>query len=205
MRGMHVDDNLRRKVVYLGKNDVRDAMRVVLGNENEEGCNTLARYQRNDWVAYLSKLFRATYGECEEVWLAAPADHRGKGGQIFRISFRRPISINTIVNSTMIGNHDGNRIQYHSNSNSSSSSSSTSDSSSLSDGTVPMSTHSVDDMTIEEFAPGSINLPAPGPLLPASTDHVEVDIEAEAEAATASVIIEDIDDDDEDSSGMQVS
>jgi len=149
MRGMHVDDNLKRKVVYLGQDDLSDAMRVVLGSNKDiesNGCDTLAKYRRNDWKAYLSKIFRCAFGDSEEVWLAAPADDQGKGGQIFRISFRRH------GNTRSLGCDSSSNIS----SISRSSSSSTSSSSAILLGSKPMSTHSVDDMTVEEFAPGSV-------------------------------------------------
>jgi hypothetical protein len=163
MRGMKVDDNnIRRKIIHLGRDELSNAMQEVL-SERKESDNTLTKYRGDDWRAYLSNVFRTAYGACEEVWVASPADASGCGGQIFRISFRRQVSVNSIVKRPLA-------IQP-----------------------TPVNTHCIDDMVIEEFAPGSIQLDK---KRGGSRDDVLVeDFSEDKNEDSDDVLVEDLDED----------
>lgn len=123
MRGMRVND-LGHKSAHcmIGNDRFGDCMRDILSDDTKHSA--VAIYQRDSWRAQLCRLFRTTC-DCEEVWIASPQE---AGGQVFRISFRRPISVNTFVPKEL----------------------------------PPIPTklvraHSVDDMTIEEYEPGTLD------------------------------------------------
>jgi len=123
IRGMQVEDiDFRRKVVHLGKDELSDTMRDVLSDNSD---TTLAVHGRANWKIHLAKLFRAVWN-CEEVWIASPQD---LGGQVFRISFRRPVSMSSsFVRPTIEAR--------------------------------PLKSMTIDDMSVEEYSPGSVRLPS---------------------------------------------